>query len=81
MSSGVAFGYRMELVGGVSTLVEDPAEQATIGRMRELHSLGYGSVRIAGTLNSEGYLCRGSRWHRTTVRRILKRLLGTAGVA
>ena len=55
-------------------LVPDIAEQATLDQIRALSTQGLGSVSIANTLNAQGYLCRGSKWHRNTVRRILARM-------
>lgn len=66
------YGYRHE--GGV--LVPDPAEQHTLEQIKLLRSTGLGAVSVAQSLNETGYLCRGSRWHRTTIRRIFRRLDG-----
>lgn len=66
------YGYRHE----AGALVPDPAEQHTLEQIKLLRSSALGAVSIAKSLNDAGYLCRGARWHRTTIRRILKRLDG-----
>lgn len=58
-------------------LVDDPAEQATLEHIRVLRAQGLGAVSVTKALNDQGYLCRGSKWHRTTIRRILKRMGAT----
>jgi DNA invertase Pin-like site-specific DNA recombinase len=64
------FGVRAD--GG--ELVADPAEQATLSRMRGLRDAGMSYADIADTLNTEGMLPkRGGRWHPMTVSRALSR--------
>jgi DNA invertase Pin-like site-specific DNA recombinase len=55
-------------------LVECPAEQATLVRIRELRAQGHGALIIAALLDREGRPCRGKRWHRTTVQKLLNRM-------
>jgi DNA invertase Pin-like site-specific DNA recombinase len=56
-------------------LVEDPAEQTTLARIRELHGQGKSLRAIAATLEAEGHQPRrGQRWHPIVLARILERL-------
>jgi DNA invertase Pin-like site-specific DNA recombinase len=61
-------------------LVADDAEQATLDRIRELHSEGASLRTIAETLTAEGYAPRTSKlrksneWHPESLRRIIARL-------
>ena len=65
-----AYGQRAE--GG--QLVTDESEQATIGRIRELHAEGKSLREIAATLDAEGLKPkRGGSWHARTVARVLNR--------
>ena len=65
-----AFGHRA--TGGA--LVPDEREQAVIARARELHAAGASLRQVGATLEAEGHAPkRGSRWHPTTVARVLKR--------
>ena len=58
--------------GGEALLVEDPLEQAAIGRMLELHDEGKSSWSMANRyLPREGFLPRGSRWWRSTCGRVV----------
>lgn len=71
MARGPApYGYRWQ----DGQRIEEPFEQETLAQIRTLKSQGLGAVGIANRLNTLGYLCRGSQWHRTTIRRILKRM-------
>jgi DNA invertase Pin-like site-specific DNA recombinase len=55
-------------------LVEDPAEQTTLARIRELHGQGRSLRGIGAVLEGEGRRPRrGLRWHPATVARILAR--------
>lgn len=64
------FGSRVE--GG--ELVDDPAEQETLSRMRELRAAGSSYRAIAETLNAEGRRAKqGDVWHNAQVRAILVR--------
>jgi DNA invertase Pin-like site-specific DNA recombinase len=65
------FGWKAE--GG--ELVEDPAEQAALARIAELHRDGCSLRQIAAALKAEGHEPRrGQRWHPNTLARILERL-------
>ncbi len=71
MARGPApYGYRWEN----GQRVPEPFEQETLTQIQALKAQGLGAVSIANQLNTLGYLCRGTTWHRTTIRRILKRL-------
>jgi DNA invertase Pin-like site-specific DNA recombinase len=63
------------LAGDGVRLVEHPEERAAVGRMTELRASGRSLRDIAEMLTEEGYPARGSRWHRTTVERVLRRAL------
>lgn len=59
--------------GKPSRLMQDPDEQAAIGRIKELHAQGLGPRAIARQLDAEGLTFRGRRWQHQMVARILKR--------
>ncbi len=64
------FGFRVE----DGELVPDEGEQETLRRARELQEEGASIREIAATLNEEGRRTkRGTRWHPTTVARVLAR--------
>lgn len=65
------FGFRVEDGG----LVPDEGEQATLARARELQKGGASIREIALTLTKEGRRTKrgGTRWHPTTVARVLGR--------
>jgi DNA invertase Pin-like site-specific DNA recombinase len=66
-----AYGTRAE----DKALVLDPAEQAAIARIAELHRGGASLRAIAAALAAEGHRPkRGDRWHPQTVARVLGRL-------
>jgi site-specific DNA recombinase len=65
------FGYHIA-PDGVS-LVEDPAEQEVIDRIRDYRAAGASIREIAQVLNEAATPARGKRWHPTTVSRVLKR--------
>jgi DNA invertase Pin-like site-specific DNA recombinase len=75
---GFAYGappYGKRAVHG--ELVDDPAEQQVIARIRELHTGGVSLRQIARTLNAEGVRPRrGKRWQDRTVAKIVARLKG-----
>jgi DNA invertase Pin-like site-specific DNA recombinase len=52
-------------------LEPDEAEQETARRIRSMWSQGKTPGQIAAILDLEGVPCRGSRWHRQTIRRIV----------
>lgn len=68
----VPYGFR-PAAGG--RLVEDPAEQRAIARIRELRAKGYTFAEIGAELEGEGYRTRRGRthWHPQTVKRIIER--------
>jgi DNA invertase Pin-like site-specific DNA recombinase len=51
----------------------DTQEAAALARIRALRASGASLRAIAQTLNNEGVPARGSRWHLTTVARVLSR--------
>lgn len=64
------FGFRVE----DGELVPDEDEQDTLQRARALQKAGVSIREIATTLNEEGRSTkRGTRWHPTTVARVLGR--------
>ena len=66
-----AFGQRSE----DRALVTDPAEQATIDRIKVLRAEGASLREIASSLTDEGHATkRGGQWHPVTISRILGRL-------
>lgn len=74
-AGGFAYGapaYGQQAVDKV--LVEKPAEQATITRIRELHAAGASLREMAATLTAEGHRPkRADRWHPQSLARILAR--------
>jgi hypothetical protein len=54
-------------------LVEDEAEQQSLGLVKRLYADGLGLRQIARTLNELGCRCRGRAWHHQAVKRILGR--------
>ena len=67
----VPYGSRVA-VDGVH-LEEHPEEAPVVMRVGELHAAGVSTRAIAARLDEEGAPCRGVRWHRSTVRRLLDR--------
>lgn len=65
--------YGFEVGSDGRALVEHPGEQGTIKRITKLRRQGVSYERIAEALDDEGYPARGSRWHPTSVARIVKR--------
>lgn len=66
-----AFGLKVE----DGKIVQDPAEQRVIHRVRALVSEGYSLNAMAKALNEEGLVSKmGTKWSATTVRRVVKRL-------
>lgn len=56
-------------------LVEDPAEQLALARIRELDDEGKSLRGIAAVLEAEGHRPRrGQRWHPNSIARVLERL-------
>ena len=62
-------GFRFE----AGRVVEDAGERDMLARVREMKGRGFSLARVAGILNAEGALCRGGRWHVTTLARALRR--------
>lgn len=72
---GSPFGFRP----GDWSLEEDPTEQETLALIKRLHTEGRNASEIARHLNDRGLLSkRGGRWHPTSVRRIVGRMLRDA---
>jgi len=78
----VPFGWRAETRPAptadnpervVRVLVPDEGEQSAIALVRQLHADGVSLRQIAATLDEARISCRGARWHKTTVARILER--------
>ena len=67
----VPLGYKV--AGDGKMLEPEPEEQRVIARMKELRAEGLTIAEIAARLNAEGPAARGSRWHPTTVSRLLRR--------
>ena len=68
----VPYGYI--LAGDGISLEEDPMEQKVIVRVQKLRDKGLSIRAIAEKLNMEKKPARGSRWHPTSVSRILSRM-------
>ena len=62
-------GFRLE----DGRIVEDTAERAVLERVRAMRSGGLSLARVASRLNAEGVMCRGGRWHITSLARALRR--------
>jgi len=67
----VPFGYR--LAADRVHLEALPAEQHVIAAIQQLRSEGLSIRSIAARLNADGIPARGSRWHATSVARLLRR--------
>ena len=67
----VPYGFQLDPDG--AHLIEAPAEQAVIAQVRSLRQAGYTVRAIAERLNITDTPARGSRWHPTTVARLLRR--------
>lgn len=67
----VPFGYRLA-VDGVR-LEALPAEQSIIAAVRQLRREGLSIRAIAARLNAQGIAARGTRWHATSIARLLER--------
>jgi DNA invertase Pin-like site-specific DNA recombinase len=66
----VPYGFRVGADG--RTLEAEPAEQATLARMRELRSEGLALRAVVDQLNAECRPTRGGRWHLTSVAKMLR---------
>lgn len=67
----VPYGYRLATDG--VHLEADGAEQEIVGMVRQLRAEGISIRGIADRLNDQGVSARGSRWHPTTIARLLKK--------
>lgn len=67
----VAYGERLSADG--VHVEPDPTETKVVKRIKRMRSRGMSIRRIAERLNDQGVPCRGSRWHPTTVARVLGR--------
>ena len=76
------FGYRVVealAVGGtVKMLAPHVTEQLTLKRIQALRAAGATHKAIAAELDRGSYPCRGTRWHATTVARILQTVAAAA---
>ncbi len=68
---GIPFGSRLGADG--KTLETEPDEQATLASMRAMRAAGVSLRGIVSELEATGRSARGSRWHLTTVAKILAR--------
>jgi DNA invertase Pin-like site-specific DNA recombinase len=73
-TGGVRLGQRLAADG--VRVEADPTEQLAIERVLELHASGVSQRAIVDRLNAEGVACRGARWHRSGVARVLAREAG-----
>ena len=64
--------FGMKLAADTVHLETDASERATIDRIADLRKNGASIRGIAIQLNQSGVKARGSRWHKTTVEKILK---------
>ena len=65
--------YGAKLSADGSRLEPEPSERKAIERVRQLRAAGLTIKAIAEKLNADGQPARGSRWHPTTVARLLRR--------
>lgn len=70
-AGGIPFGFALAPDG--TTLEPNPQEQRVVAKIAKLRADGLSIRRIADELNRRRTPARGSRWHRTTVERILRR--------
>lgn len=68
---GVRYGYQLTADG--VHVAPNPTEQAILDRIIAMHRDGLSIRSIAATLNGDAVPARGSRWHSTTIARLLKR--------
>lgn len=68
-AGAVPFGYR---AGEDGRLIEEPAELEAIALVRQLRADGLSIREIAETLNRRAVAARGTKWHPTTIARLLK---------
>lgn len=65
--------YGKQLCDDGVRLVDDEGEHAVIARIVDMAAAGQSHRSIAAELNAAGVPARGSRWHPTTVGRLLRR--------
>ncbi len=65
------FGWRLAADG--TSIEPCPLEQPVLQTIEQMRADGLGTRAIAERLNAEGMPARGTRWHRTTIRRALER--------
>jgi DNA invertase Pin-like site-specific DNA recombinase len=66
----VPYGQKVTEDGRLSL---NPGEVHALERLRELRGQGLSMRQLAARMNEEGHPCRGTRWHLTTVQRLLSR--------
>lgn len=67
---GVPFGFKLS--DDRVHLVADEAEQVVLVELRTLRAAGHSIRAVTERLNAQGHRARGSRWHATTVARLLR---------
>lgn len=72
-STGGSAPYGHRLASDGVHVEPHPDEQATLAKVRALRAEGYSMGKIAARLTADGIPPRGSRWHKTTVARLLAR--------
>lgn len=70
-SKDAPFGWRVGVDG--DTLEQDAAEQRAIELIRDLRAGGMSIRAIVQHLDDNGVAARGTRWHKTTLERVLAR--------
>lgn len=68
-AGAVPFGYTADEAG---RLIPDEGEQRVLALVRSLRDQGLSIRQIAAELNTRNLPARGSRWHSTTIARLLK---------
>ena len=69
---GGATPYGYALASDGIHLEPDPDESAVVARVLELRAAGLSLVAVADRLTADGVPPRGSRWHATTIARMIK---------
>lgn len=70
VSRHIPYGLRVGDDG--SSLVPHDDERTLIDRIRTLSGSGLSTRRIAALLDEEGVACRGTRWHHTSIAKIVR---------
>jgi len=68
---GIPYGFKLADDG--VALVPDADEQARMATVLELRAAGLSFKAVAERLNADGVPARGTRWHPTTIDRLLRR--------